>query len=47
MNVPFKIYLQNLFLDMKLGAYLADLCPSMPDAHLTTVTTLGVFSDPP
>ena len=46
MNVPFKIYLQNLFLDMKLGAYLADLCPSMPAAYLTTVSTLRVFSDP-
>ena len=27
MNVPFKMYLQNLFLDMKLGASLADSAP--------------------
>ena len=27
MNVPFKMYLQNLFLDLKLGASLADSAP--------------------
>lgn len=32
---------------MKLGAYLADLCPSMPAAYLTTVSTPGSSLTPP